>query len=121
MEARLPRETRKPFRMANPADSRLISAHNVRQSPVRANGRRGKPRLYGRIYVVSLNHNYGVDVIGHHHTPVDDHVRVVARPAFISASAMRPASESIICPSTPCPREHFLFLVQTVTKYQPRE
>ncbi len=79
MEARLPRETRKPFRMANPADSRLISAHNVRQSPVRANGRRGKPRLYGRIYVVSLNHNYGVDVIGHYHVSVDDHVRVVAR------------------------------------------
>ena len=51
MKGRLPRETRKPFRMANPADSRLISAHNVRQSPVRANGRRGKPRLYGRLFL----------------------------------------------------------------------
>ena len=82
MKARLPRETRRPFRMASPADSRLVSTHNVRQPTARANGRRGKPRLYGRIYVVSLNHNYGVDMIGHHHISVDDHIQVVARNGF---------------------------------------
>jgi hypothetical protein len=30
----------------------------------------------------SLNPNDGVDVIGHHHIPVDDHVHVVVRDGF---------------------------------------
>jgi len=39
-------------------------------------------RLYGGIYVVSLNNNNRVDVVGHYDISVDDHVRVVARNGF---------------------------------------
>src|ERR1017187_2669812 len=69
--------------MANPADSRLIAPHNCgERSPMCASGRRGKPRLYRGVDVVSFDHDDGVDVIGHHHIPVDDYVLVVARNGF---------------------------------------
>src|ERR1700694_5419631 len=68
--------------MANPADPCLIASHNLRQSHIAVCRRRGMPRLYGGIYVVSLNNNNGVDVIGHYDISVDDHVRVMARNGF---------------------------------------
>jgi hypothetical protein len=44
-----------------------------------ASGRRGKPRLYRRVHVVSSNRYDGVDVVGHHDIPIDDNVPVVVR------------------------------------------
>jgi hypothetical protein len=73
----------------------------------------------GRILMEAVDHDDGVDVVGHDDGSVDVNVGMVFGDRGNLAFGNCAGGRRNDFPASREPREHFLSLVQSVTKYQP--